>query len=213
VNPSTKLSPDFRPNTLIDNKSFKEIVNNFKDDIERTLENCQLLYIESTKFAVSFSKEAAGYNLIKNIREMWDYEILIDACIDALPIGKQTNQMQSWVPYPMTDKGASYMAYKKARFNSSGNLGIYVNDELVLELFSNDPIKPIKKDNKGMKQTNANKGGRPTDAKIKRKIDKLRTRYYDLRDNQGLSKTDSLKKLKKEFPDWTLSTIETYLKK
>ena len=61
MNPSTKLSPDFRPNTLIDKKSFEEIVNNFKDDIERTFENCQLLYIESTKLAVSFSKKARGH--------------------------------------------------------------------------------------------------------------------------------------------------------
>ena len=212
MKPPIKPSSYFKPHQLIDGTSFNKLIEHY-DDINKTIHQFNIFDKATIQLSMDLPKGVSGFNLKKNIRLLWDYEIHKDACIESVPIIRQTDSMKSWVPYPMTDKGASYMVYKKARFNSPGSLGIYVSDELVSQLSSNDPIKPMRKDNKGIKRTNANKGGRPTDAKIKRKIDKLRTKYYDLRENQGLSRSDSLKKLKKEFPAWTLSTIETYLKK
>ena len=54
---------------------------------------------------------------------------------------------------------------------------------------------------------------RPIDPKIATNRKNLNIRYYELKDTRGLTKKKCLEILAAEFPQWTISTIETYLKK
>ena len=58
-----------------------------------------------------------------------------------------------------------------------------------------------------------NKGGRPKNLKIQKRKKLLQTRFYDLSKKKGLKTPKCLEILVKEFPEWTKSTIQTYLKK
>ena len=57
------------------------------------------------------------------------------------------------------------------------------------------------------------KNTRPKDPNRQEKIQKLHIRYFELNNKQGLKKDKCLDILEKEFPDWTKSTISTYLKR
>ena len=54
---------------------------------------------------------------------------------------------------------------------------------------------------------------RPKDPKRDKNIQKLRKRYHELRDKKGLKRDKCLDMLETEFPFWSRSTIETYLKR
>ena len=54
---------------------------------------------------------------------------------------------------------------------------------------------------------------RPIDPKIATNRKNLNIRYYELKDTRGFTKKKCLEMLSDEFPQWTVSTIETYLKK
>ena len=72
---------------------------------------------------------------------------------------------------------------------------------------------PLSKEEKlELKKT---QGGRPKEEYKAEQEKRLRKRYYQLRNNDGKSKTESIDILVKEFSHmkWTFSTIETYLKK
>ena len=54
---------------------------------------------------------------------------------------------------------------------------------------------------------------RPKNPKVAKQIQKLHIRYLVLKDKKGYTKKKCLEILAAEFPQWTVSTIETYLKK
>ena len=54
---------------------------------------------------------------------------------------------------------------------------------------------------------------KPKDPKLGARKQRLRKRFYELREIEELTKDKSLKILHEEFPRWSRSTIETYLKK
>ena len=54
---------------------------------------------------------------------------------------------------------------------------------------------------------------RPIDPKIATNRKNLNIRYFELKDTRGFTKKKCLEILSDEFPQWTTSTIETYLKK
>ena len=56
-------------------------------------------------------------------------------------------------------------------------------------------------------------GGRPKSLHTEEQKTRLRKRYYHLIDKIGHSKTKCLEILKEEFPFWSISTIDTYLKR
>ncbi|RMZ49828.1 hypothetical protein EB821_01035 [Candidatus Marinimicrobia bacterium PRS2] len=151
MKPPIKPSSYFKPHQLIDGNSFNKLIDHY-DDINKTIYQFNIFDKATSQLALDISKEVTGYNFIRCIRLLWDYEIHKDACIESVPIIRQIDSMKSWVPYPMIDKGASYMAYKKSRFSSEGNLGVHIGDEIVLDLFtqysdndaSNELVEPIK---------------------------------------------------------------------
>ena len=54
---------------------------------------------------------------------------------------------------------------------------------------------------------------RPKNPKVAKQIQKLHIRYLVLKDKKGYIKKKCLEILAAEFPQWAVSTIETYLKK
>jgi len=54
---------------------------------------------------------------------------------------------------------------------------------------------------------------RPKDPEAAKEKKRLNVKYLELKDTKGLDKDTCLDILEKEFPDWTRSTIETYIKK
>ena len=54
---------------------------------------------------------------------------------------------------------------------------------------------------------------RPKNPKVAKQIQKLHIRYLVLKDKKGYTKKKCLEILAAEFPQWAVSTIETYLKK
>ena len=58
----------------------------------------------------------------------------------------------------------------------------------------------------------SNKGGSPKDPKVDELRKKLNKRYYHLTEIKGLKQPHAIKKLVQEFPRWTYSTIESYIK-
>ena len=54
---------------------------------------------------------------------------------------------------------------------------------------------------------------RPIDPEVATNRKNLNIRYLELKDRRGLTKKKCLEMLSDEFPQWTVSTIETYLKK
>ena len=69
---------------------------------------------------------------------------------------------------------------------------------------------PLTKEEK--RNLQKNQGGRPKNLLLEETKERLRKRYYQLKNKAGHSKKDCLNRLHKEFPQWTISTIETYLK-
>ena len=58
-----------------------------------------------------------------------------------------------------------------------------------------------------------NKGGRPKSPDTEKRMKLLHSRFYELSEKDGLKISKCLEKLVEEFPEWTKSTIQTYLKK
>ena len=54
---------------------------------------------------------------------------------------------------------------------------------------------------------------RPIDPEVATNRKNLNIRYFELKDTRGFTKKKCLEMLSDEFPQWTVSTIETYLKK
>ena len=54
---------------------------------------------------------------------------------------------------------------------------------------------------------------RPIDPEVATNRKNLNIRYLELKDRRGFTKKKCLEMLSDEFPQWTVSTIETYLKK
>ena len=71
---------------------------------------------------------------------------------------------------------------------------------------------PLTKEEK--RKLQENQGGRPKDAHTDETKARLRKRYYHLKNNIGYSKDKCLKILHNdEFSQWSISTIETHLKR
>ena len=69
---------------------------------------------------------------------------------------------------------------------------------------------PLTKEEKRALQKN--QGGRPKNTHTEERKARLRKRYYHLKNNIGYSKNKCLKMLHAEFSQWSVSTIETYIK-
>lgn len=71
---------------------------------------------------------------------------------------------------------------------------------------------PLTKEEK--RKLQENQGGRPKDTHLEETKARLRKRYYHLKNNIGYSKKKCLEVLHNdEFPQWSISTIETHLKR
>jgi len=70
---------------------------------------------------------------------------------------------------------------------------------------------PLTKEEK--RKLQENQGGRPKSLHTEEQKARLRKRYYHLIDKIGSSKIKCLEILKEEFPFWSISTIDTYLKR
>ena len=70
---------------------------------------------------------------------------------------------------------------------------------------------PLTKEEK--RKLQENQGGRPKSLHTEEQKARLRKRYYNLIDKIASSKIKCLEILKEEFPFWSISTIDTYLKR
>ena len=74
-------------------------------------------------------------------------------------------------------------------------------------------IDPIETTGSNTDADKPKKKTRPKDLKRDKNNQKLQKRYYELSMKKGLKKNKCLDILEKEFPYWSRSTIETYLKR
>ena len=98
--------------------------------------------------------------------------------------------------------------YKNQKDFLENIIGIY------LSWFAKNEIDPI--NTRGSSNLDADKPKnktRPKDPKLGARKLRLSKRYYELHFIEGLKKDKCLKILHEEFPPWSRSTIETYLKK
>ncbi len=61
-------------------------------------------------------------------------------------------------------------------------------------------------------KTTKNKGGRPKDPEKAKLREQLNKDYYKFTNKEGFNKSKALDRLEQKYPDWTRSTIITYLK-
>ena len=204
---------------FIDDSTYEELVqdsNNVNPDDIKFLFG---LFQQQVHYLVEALNSKSFIRNLKIYKEIFDTEIMCEVCLDVMPIIPDTKSMKNWTPFPFYDNGVSYYLYKEERYKNG--IGWKVTDGFMerflasikskkeLQSDSEEQLNETKRD-KSIKSSN--KGGRPKDPKVDELRKKLDKRYYHLTEIKGLKQPHAIKKLVQEFPRWTYSTIESYIK-